>query len=243
MLSFNEQTGELDTKKDKPQGGQIWLKFSVGMLDDYKLAIIRDELGDSGELLFYKLILLAGKQYNHGSLMIGKDVCHSYRSIAIATRIHSEDLKESTAFVEKALRRFEQLQMVAIHSEESQRIELSNFDKYQNSETLEKLTNGTKTSGAVRTAISRLRKETSSSIYPDPSDDRVEYVCNAMRKVMLIPTDMLASKMQDNARLLLRLYDALSIEKAMSILSNDAKRNADLLTSEIHAHLRKQSKP
>lgn len=105
-----------------------WIKIVTDIFDDEKMyAIETQQDGHLMELIWFKLLCLAGKCNNHGFLMINNKIAYTDEMLANIFRIE-------IGSVQRALTLFEQLEMIEV-VENSYMI--SNWMKYQNEQGLE----------------------------------------------------------------------------------------------------------
>ncbi|MBQ7429286.1 MAG: phage replisome organizer N-terminal domain-containing protein [Butyrivibrio sp.] len=105
-----------------------WIKIVTDIFDDEKMfAIETQQDGQLMELIWFKLLCLAGKCNNHGFLMINNKIAYTDEMLASIFRVE-------IGSVQRALTLFEQLEMIEV-VENSYMI--ANWDKYQNVQGLE----------------------------------------------------------------------------------------------------------
>lgn len=105
-----------------------WIKIVTDIFDDEKMfAIETQQDGQLMELIWFKLLCLAGKCNNHGFLMINNKIAYTDEMLSSIFRVE-------IGSVQRALTLFEQLEMIEV-VENSYMI--ANWDKYQNVQGLE----------------------------------------------------------------------------------------------------------
>lgn len=111
--------------------GISWIKLSVNIFDDEKIKVIRKlPEGDSVTLVWIHLLCLAGKTNDGGSVYIGQ-------SIPYTDEMLSAICGEPINIIRLAIETFKKFEMVSI--EENGIIEISNWEKHQNIEGMEKI--------------------------------------------------------------------------------------------------------
>lgn len=105
-----------------------WIKISTGVFDDDAFQIIDDlPERDAIELIWFKLLVLAGKQNNHG-LFLYKD------TIAYTDEMLSSIFHRPLNTVRLAMETFQSLQMIEVIDDV---YAIPNWDKYQSLDSLE----------------------------------------------------------------------------------------------------------
>lgn len=105
-----------------------WIKLATNMFDDEKIRLIESSRGgDQMIVIWIKLLCLAGKTNNRGSLMITETLPYTIESLSRIIGNRSE-------VVLKSMRTFIEMEMVY---EENGIYFISNWEKHQNSEKLE----------------------------------------------------------------------------------------------------------
>lgn len=100
-----------------------WIKITTDIFDDEKMfAIETQQDGYLMELIWFKLLCLAGKCNNHGFLMINDKIAYTDEMLAKIFRIE-------IGSVQRALMLFESLEMVEVVDNAYM---VSNWDKHQN---------------------------------------------------------------------------------------------------------------
>ena len=107
-----------------------WIKLSTGILDDEKIiAIEEEEDGSSLCWMWIKLLALAGKQNNDGCISLTEEIPYTRKQLANRFRMPVKT-------VEHGLQQFQEYGMIEIIDD---MIYTSNWLKYQNQESLEKI--------------------------------------------------------------------------------------------------------
>jgi predicted phage replisome organizer len=114
-------------------GDAKWVKIEVNMFDDTKLKIIDNmENRDSVHYFWTRVLVLAGKINRGGYLYITDNMPYTIKTIAIEFNRSVNEAK--TAF--KVLKRLEMIQIT-----EDKAFKITNWDKHQNVEGLERIRN------------------------------------------------------------------------------------------------------
>ena len=123
-----------------------WIKLSTGILDDEKIIAIED-LPDGPSLcwMWIKLLALAGRQNNEGRISLTEEIPYTDTQLAKRFRM-------PIATVQLGLTIFQQYKMIEIIDNF---IYTSNWSKYQNAESLEKI----KEQARIRKARQRERQK------------------------------------------------------------------------------------
>lgn len=107
-----------------------WIKITTDIFDDEKMyAIETQQDGQLMELIWFKLLCLAGKCNNHGFLMINNKIAYTDEMLSKIFRIE-------IGSVQRALALFEQLEMIEVVENAYM---IANWDKHQNEQGLEDL--------------------------------------------------------------------------------------------------------
>ena len=107
-----------------------WIKITTDIFDDEKMyAIETQQDGQLMELIWFKLLCLAGKCNNHGFLMINNKIAYTDEMLSKIFRIE-------IGSVQRALMLFEQLEMIEVVENAYM---IANWDKHQNEQGLEDL--------------------------------------------------------------------------------------------------------
>lgn len=107
-----------------------WIKITTDIFDDEKMyAIETQQDGQLMELIWFKLLCLAGKCNNHGFLMINNKIAYTDEMLSKIFRIE-------IGSVQRALTLFEQLEMIEVVENAYM---IANWDKHQNEQGLEDL--------------------------------------------------------------------------------------------------------
>lgn len=105
-----------------------WIKITTDIFDDEKMyAIETQQDGQLMELIWFKLLCLAGKCNNHGFLMINNKIAYTDEMLSKIFRIE-------IGSVQRALALFEQLEMIEVVENAYM---IANWDKHQNMQGLE----------------------------------------------------------------------------------------------------------
>ena len=105
-----------------------WIKITTDIFDDEKMfAIETMQDGMLMELIWFKLLCLAGKCNNHGFLMINNKIAYTDEMLSKIFRIE-------IGSVQRALTLFEQLEMIEVVENAYM---IANWDKHQNMQGLE----------------------------------------------------------------------------------------------------------
>ena len=105
-----------------------WIKITTDIFDDEKMfAIETQQDGYLIELIWFKLLCLAGKCNNHGFLMINNKIAYTDEMLASVFRVE-------IGSIQRALRLFEQLEMIEVVENAYM---IANWDKHQNMKGLE----------------------------------------------------------------------------------------------------------
>lgn len=106
-----------------------WIKITTDIFDDEKMfAIETMQDGMLMELIWFKLLCLAGKCNNHGFLMINNKIAYTDEMLSKIFRIE-------IGSVQRALTLFEQLEMIEVVENAYM---IANWDKHQNTAGLDK---------------------------------------------------------------------------------------------------------
>lgn len=112
-----------------------WIKIVTNIFDDEKIRFIESmPNGDGLIVIWFKLLCLAGKSNAFGYLMFTNKLAYTEEMLA---SIFGRDIKQ----IQFALRTFQELEMVEI---EDNRIAITNWEKHQNIEGMEKIREQTK---------------------------------------------------------------------------------------------------
>lgn len=107
-----------------------WIKITTDIFDDEKMyAIETQQDGQLIELIWFKLLCLAGKCNNHGFLMINNKIAYTDEMLASIFRIE-------IGSVQRALNLFEQLEMIEVVENAYM---IANWDKHQSIAELDKI--------------------------------------------------------------------------------------------------------
>ena len=105
-----------------------WIKITTDIFDDEKMfAIETQQDGFLIELIWFKLLCLAGKCNNHGFLMINNKIAYTDEMLASVFRIE-------IGSIQRALKLFETLEMIEVVENAYM---IANWDKHQNMQGLE----------------------------------------------------------------------------------------------------------
>ena len=105
-----------------------WIKITTDIFDDEKMyAIETQQDGQLIELIWFKLLCLAGKCNNHGFLMINNKIAYTDEMLATIFRVDIGN-------VQRALLLFQQLEMIEVVDNAYM---IANWDKHQNMQGLE----------------------------------------------------------------------------------------------------------
>ncbi len=111
--------------------GISWIKLSVNIFDDEKIKLIRSmPEGDAILLIWIQLLCLAGKTNDNGAVYIGQ---HMYYSDEMLATVCNQPLNT----IRLALRTFEEFEMISL--DEDGLISVTNWEKHQNIEGMEKV--------------------------------------------------------------------------------------------------------
>ena len=107
-----------------------WIKITTDIFDDEKMyAIETMPDGQLMELIWFKLLCLAGKCNNHGFLMINNKIAYTDEMLSMVFRVE-------VGSVTRALTLFQQLDMIEVVDNAYM---IANWDKHQNEKGLEDL--------------------------------------------------------------------------------------------------------
>lgn len=107
-----------------------WIKISVDIFDDEKIRLIESmPEGDALVVMWFKLIALAGKSNDGGMIYLTRDIPFTIDSLSVLTR-------KPQNIVRLALETFSKFRMIEIIDNF---INLVNWGKYQNTQSLEEL--------------------------------------------------------------------------------------------------------
>jgi predicted phage replisome organizer len=107
-----------------------WIKITTDIFDDEKMyAIETMPDGQLMELIWFKLLCLAGKCNNHGFLMINNKIAYTDEMLSMVFRVE-------VGSVTRALTLFQQLEMIEVVDNAYM---IANWDKHQNEKGLEDL--------------------------------------------------------------------------------------------------------
>ena len=105
-----------------------WIKITTDIFDDEKMyAIETQQDGQLMELIWFKLLCLAGKCNNHGFLMLNSKIAYTDEMLSKIFRVE-------IGSVQRALLLFEQLEMIELVDNAYM---IANWDKHQNIQGLE----------------------------------------------------------------------------------------------------------
>lgn len=150
--------------------GISWIKLSVNIFDDEKIKLIKSiPEGDAIILIWIQLLCLAGKTNDNGAVYIGQHM--SYTDEMIST-ICNQPLNT----VRLALQTFEQFEMINL--DQDGLISISNWEKHQNVEGMERV----KTGNAERQQLYYWRKKLV-SIGLDPYQDRFTQDIEELKRI------------------------------------------------------------
>jgi predicted phage replisome organizer len=108
-----------------------WIKLKINMFDDLKIDFIESlPESDSILIIWIKLLTLAGKLNSNGYIFLTESLPYTDESL-------SHKLRRPLNTVRLALKTFQELGMIEI--DENSRIFISNWDKHQNIDGMEKL--------------------------------------------------------------------------------------------------------
>lgn len=145
--------------------GISWIKLSINIFDDEKIKFIRTlPEGDSVTLVWIHLLCLAGKTNDGGSVYIGQSVPYTDEML-------SAICGEPINIIRLAIETFKKFEMISI--EENGIIEISNWERHQNIERMNKY----RKDGAERQRLKYWRdklKEIGINAYADGFTDDVE---------------------------------------------------------------------
>ena len=107
-----------------------WIKITTDIFDDEKMyAIETMPDGQLMELIWFKLLCLAGKCNNHGFLMINNKIAYTDEMLSMVFRVE-------VGSVTRALTLFQQLDMIEVVDNAYM---IANWDKHQNHQSLEEM--------------------------------------------------------------------------------------------------------
>ncbi len=105
-----------------------WIKITTDIFDDEKMyAIETQQDGHLMELIWFKLLCLAGKCNNHGFLMLTSKLAYTDEMLSKIFRIE-------VGSIQRALLLFEQLEMIEVVDNAYM---IANWDRHQNTQGLE----------------------------------------------------------------------------------------------------------
>lgn len=135
-----------------------WIKISTGIFDDEKIKLI-ESMPDSDTILiiWIKLLALAGRQNERGEIFIADNLPYTDQTLATI-------FGRKVNTVKLAMTTFEKFGMIQIL--EGQRIAITNWDKHQSADGLDKIReNG-------RDRQRRLREKRAVALLPDKEEDK-----------------------------------------------------------------------
>lgn len=108
-----------------------WIKLSVNMFDDEKIKLIRTvPEGDKIIVIWVQLLCLAGKTNDNGSIYMGQNIYYTDEMLASIC-------DQTVNIMRLALKTLEQFGM--IESDEDGMIEITNWEKHQNVDGMERI--------------------------------------------------------------------------------------------------------
>lgn len=123
-----------------------WIKIKIDIFDDEKMYAIESmQDGLLIELIWFKLLCLAGKCNNHGFLMVNKKIPYTDDML-------SKIFRMEIGSIQRALTAFQELEMIEVVDNAYM---VSNWDKHQNEQGLEQI----RASGRERTRRFRERQK------------------------------------------------------------------------------------
>jgi predicted phage replisome organizer len=145
-------------------GDVKWIKLSVSMFDDEKIKLL-ESMPDyrALQLIWVKLICLAGKGNTHGYIFLTENIPYSPEQL-------SNLFREPVKTIELALSVFERMNMISVDDNGS--IMLINFEKHQDLDKLAALRENT------RQRVERHRLKTKTLLLPESCNVTVTE-CNA----------------------------------------------------------------
>lgn len=197
-----------------------WIKITTDIFDDEKMyAIETQQDGQLMELIWFKLLCLAGKCNNHGFLMINNKIAYTDEMLSKIFRIEMGS-------VQRALALFEQLEMIEVVENAYM---IANWDKHQNEQGLEDLR-------AKQRERTRRCREKQKQLQLEQKED-----CNVTSNV----TDTLQSNVTPSISIS-NISNSISNNSNSNILDNNTKKdtkhkygeyNHVLLTDKEREHL------
>jgi predicted phage replisome organizer len=111
--------------------GVKWIKITTDMFDDEKIDYIQSlPEGDTILIIWIRLLTMAGKCNESGKIFLTENIPYTIDAL-------SHKFKKSESIIKLSLKTFSSLGMIQVSDNGT--IFISNFDKYQNMEGLEKL--------------------------------------------------------------------------------------------------------
>ncbi len=164
-------------KKEKNWSGEVrWIKISTNIFDDEKIKLIEKmPEGDTLLVIWFKLLVRAGLVNNNGLIYLNENIPYTDEMLSIV-------FDKPLPTIRLALRTFQQFGMIGIS--DTHTILLSNWEKYQNKDGLEKVRDqGRKRQQKFREKQAQLLLANSQKITPENNSNVTGNVtvteCNA----------------------------------------------------------------
>lgn len=144
-----------------------WIKVAIGMFDDEKVKIIDSMANrDTIHYVWIRLLIQAGKTNATGSIFLNENIPYTKEMLSIVFNRPME-------LIESSLKTLADLRMIDI--DERDIINISNWEKYQNIEGMEKIREQTK----KRVEKYRSKNKEKKSEVQESLEDNSSEICNA----------------------------------------------------------------
>ena len=146
-----------------------WIKLDLGMSDDEKMKIIDSMPNrDTVHYLWIRLLIQAGKTNAAGKIFLNKNIPYTKEMLSII-------FNRPIELIEFALKILEDLKMIDI--DENNIINISNWDKHQNVESMDKIREQTR----KRVEKYRAKNKTNRSETADENNDQIDDCGNTVK--------------------------------------------------------------
>lgn len=165
-----------------------WIKIATDIFDNKKIKIIESmPEGDAIIVIWFKILMLAGNVNDGGSVYFTKDIPYTDQMLATV-------FNRPLTIIQLALNTFEKFGMIEVVDDV---IQLSNWEKYQNVDGLEKI----REQNRIRVARHRERKKLECNVTSnvtvmqcngidkdiDKDIDKEKEVCNRVKSTRFVP--------------------------------------------------------
>lgn len=194
-----------------------WIKIKIDIFDDEKMYAIESmQDGLLLELIWFKLLCLAGKCNNHGFLMVNKKIPYTDDMLSKIFRIE-------IGSIQRALTAFQELEMIEVVDNAYM---VSNWDKHQNEQGLEEI----RASGRERTRRFRERQK-------NKALENEEIGCNVTSDV----TGNVTSDVKCNVNRSISISNSISNSNSNSFLNSNNLKPTTHNTVELNRSVEQET--